>query len=38
MKSLLKDKSEMEIVKMGYQDLAALAGVENLSEFDTKII
>jgi hypothetical protein len=32
MKSLLKDKSEMEIVKMGYQDLAALAGVENLSE------
>jgi hypothetical protein len=33
MKSLLKDKSEMEIVKMGYQDLAALAGVENLSEF-----
>ena len=33
MKSLLKDKSEMEIAKMGYQDLAALAGVENLSEF-----
>ena len=33
MKSLLKDKSEMEIVKMGYQDVAALAGVENLSEF-----
>ena len=32
MKDLLKDKSEMEIVKMGYQDLAALAGVENLSE------
>ena len=32
MKSLLKDKSEMEIVKMGYQDVAALAGVENLSE------
>ena len=31
-KSLLKDKSEMEIVKMDYQDLAALAGVENLSE------
>jgi len=31
-KSLLKDKSEMEIVKMGYQDLAALAGVEDLSE------
>ena len=34
MKSLLKDKSEMEIAKMGYQDLAALAGVEDLSEFD----
>ena len=33
MKSLLKDKSEMEIVKMGYQDVAALAGVENLKEF-----
>jgi hypothetical protein len=33
MKSLLKDKSEMEIAKMGYQDVAALAGVENLSEF-----
>ncbi|MDB4571677.1 hypothetical protein N9Z72_00195 [Akkermansiaceae bacterium] len=33
MKDLLKDKSEMEIAKMGYQDLAALAGVENLSEF-----
>ena len=33
MKSLLKDKSEMEIVKMGYQDVAALAGVEDLSEF-----
>jgi len=32
-KSLLKDKSEMEIVKMGYQDVAALAGVEDLSEF-----
>ena len=32
MKSLLKDKSEMEIVKMGYQDLAALAGVEDLAE------
>ena len=32
MKDLLKDKSEMEIVKMGYQDLAALAGVENLDE------
>ena len=34
-KDLLKDKSEMEIVKMGYQDLAALAGVEDLSEFET---
>ncbi|MBT4679473.1 MAG: hypothetical protein HOB69_06415 [Flavobacterium sp.] len=34
MKSLLKDKSEMEIVKMGYQDVAALAGVENLDETD----
>ena len=34
MKSLLKDKSEMEIAKMGYQDLAALAGVENLGETD----
>ena len=34
MKSLLKDKSEMEIVKMGYQDLAALAGVEDLDETD----
>ena len=34
MKSLLKDKSEMEIVKMGYQDLAALAGVEDLAETD----
>ena len=34
MKSLLKDKSEMEIVKMGYQDVAALAGVENLGETD----
>jgi len=33
MKDLLKDKSEMEIAKMGYQDLAALAGVENLDEF-----
>ena len=33
MKDLLKDKSEMEIVKMGYQDVAALAGVENLDEF-----
>ena len=33
MKSLLKDKSEMEIVKMGYQDVAALAGVEDLKEF-----
>ena len=32
MKSLLKDKSEMEIVKMGYQDVAALAGVEDLDE------
>ena len=34
MKSLLKDKSEEEIMQMGYQDLAALAGVEDLSEFD----
>ena len=32
MKSLLKDKSEEEIMQMGYQDLAALAGVEDLSE------
>ncbi len=35
MKSLLKDKSEEEIMQMGYQDLAALAGVEDLSEFET---
>ena len=35
MKSLLKDKSEEEIMQMGYQDLAALAGVEDLSEFKT---
>jgi len=34
MKSLLKGKSEEEIMQMGYQDLAALAGVEDLSEFD----
>ena len=35
MKSLIKDKSEEEIMQMGYQDLAALAGVEDLKEFET---